>query len=227
MSASPIILALETSQRGGGVALSDAAGTHHVESLLAERRHDDDLLPAIDRLLDRTTVDRHAFEAIALSIGPGGFTGLRIAVSTVKMMAYALGCPVIAVPSAIVVAEGSIDPETPIGARALVPLASKRGSVWMTTLEREPDRWRIIEEGLREVDAVDVPADTIVVADAHQPDALRMGAIEARYDAAACLREALRRFSDGETDDPLTLTPMYPREPEAVSLWNARRRSDH
>ncbi len=45
-----VVLAIETSQRKGGVALRDASGAAYVEWVAENLRHDDDLLPAIDRL---------------------------------------------------------------------------------------------------------------------------------------------------------------------------------
>src|SRR5262245_14406799 len=107
------ILAIETSQHIGGVALRDAQGRAHVEMLLAKRRHDDDFLPAIDRLFHRASLKPADMKAVGVSIGPGGFTGLRIAVSTAKMFSEVLGAKIAAPPTALVVAE-SFDGDGPL-----------------------------------------------------------------------------------------------------------------
>ena len=56
-SSDPILLAIETSQRQGGIAVRDRAGRAHVERLAVARRHDDDLLGAINRLFGRLELE--------------------------------------------------------------------------------------------------------------------------------------------------------------------------
>jgi hypothetical protein len=75
-----------------------------VELLHPGTRHDDDLMPAVDRLFRRRGAAPSDLSRIAVSIGPGGYTGLRIAVATAKMLAEATGAKTIAVPSAHVAA---------------------------------------------------------------------------------------------------------------------------
>ena len=99
-----VVLAIEASQRRGGVAV-EHGGRTDVEWMSADVRHDDDLLPAIVRLYKRCALVPGMTDAVGVSIGPGGFTGLRIAVSTGKMMAEATGAKIVAVPTALVVAE--------------------------------------------------------------------------------------------------------------------------
>ncbi|MHC4446612.1 MAG: tRNA (adenosine(37)-N6)-threonylcarbamoyltransferase complex dimerization subunit type 1 TsaB, partial [Planctomycetota bacterium] len=92
----PILLAIEASQRQGGVAVRDAAGEVHTESLAADRWHDDDLIAAVDRLFARLGLEPGDLGVVGVSVGPGGFTGLRIAVSTAKMFAETLGAQLVA-----------------------------------------------------------------------------------------------------------------------------------
>lgn len=65
----------------------------------APRSHSSLLMPMIDRLLARARVKLSAIDAFCVGVGPGSFTGLRIGVSTVKGLAYALGKPIVAVPT--------------------------------------------------------------------------------------------------------------------------------
>jgi hypothetical protein len=44
------------------------------------------------------------------------------------------------------------------------------------------------------------------------------------FDAAACLAVAERMSGRGEFADPLALLPLYPRQPEAVTIWEQRAR---
>jgi tRNA threonylcarbamoyladenosine biosynthesis protein TsaB len=66
--------------------------------------HAQTLLPLVDRVLKKASVPLEGINALAISIGPGSFTGLRIGLSTVKGLAYACAIPVVAVPTLLAVA---------------------------------------------------------------------------------------------------------------------------
>lgn len=224
-----IMLAIETSQREGSVALRDQQGTVHLEQLQSARRHDDDLLPAIDRLMARCGLKPSDLSSVAVSVGPGGFTGLRIAVTTAKMFAEALKVHLVAVPSALVAAEG-----TPGGALArLVALAGKADTFWATMLQRPAigEPWQIIgEPALMDHQQMPITGIDEVLADDHLPAAARQVCEQAglsitppQFSAEACLRVAQPLLEARGPVDPLYLVPIYPRQPEAVSLWQARK----
>ena len=104
-----LILAVETSTQTGSIALVEASigkdGSEGREKILGEttlsspETHSARLMPTIDRLLRETSLTIHEVQGIALGLGPGSFTGLRIAVSTVKGLAFALKVPVVGVPT--------------------------------------------------------------------------------------------------------------------------------
>lgn len=100
-----------------------------VELLGEAAHHDDDLMPAIDRLCRRSGVRPGDLGHIAVSIGPGGYTSLRIAIATAKMLAEATSAGTIPVQSAAVAA-WLAEPITP----ALVCLASKGSTAWCALL---------------------------------------------------------------------------------------------
>lgn len=225
----PVLLAIETSQRTGGVALSDAGGVVHVEMLQESQRHDDDLMPAIVRLLTKTGLQPGDLEAVGVSIGPGGFTGLRIAITTAKMLADTLEVTLIAVPSALVVAE-SHNPV--LSGPILVALASKGETCWLTRMDSTLGRWKIQgEPGLVDAHQLDLSDITALLSDHHVPEAIRkkcevvpVPILEPQFDPAACLKVSLYRLASGDISDPLILRPLYPRPPEAVTLWKKRRK---
>ena len=64
-----------------------------------KKTHSQTLLPMIDRLCADTDSDPKAFDAVAISSGPGSFTGLRIGSATAKGIAQAAGVPIIEVPT--------------------------------------------------------------------------------------------------------------------------------
>lgn len=94
-----VMLAMDTTGRVCTVALSDAQGFLGEYSLGMERAHSRWLHPAIARLLEDTGTSAGHLTAVAVSAGPGSFTGLRIGVATAKALAYALDIPVIPVPT--------------------------------------------------------------------------------------------------------------------------------
>jgi len=228
VSTNDVILAIETSQRTGSVAVRRSDASVDCETLRTTTRHEDDLLPAIDRLLKRNRISRAELSAVGVSIGPGGFTGLRIAVATAKLLAEVLGVQIVAVPSALVAAEPRDEP----GPMA-VALACKRGWFWLTRLVRDADNdgpWRIDgKPEMTDAAQADVRDVRVLLADRHLPDAMRdrcdregVALIEPTFAATACLAVAHRMLRRGETVDPLSLAPLYARQPEAVRLWRSR-----
>src|SRR5574342_851139 len=94
-----LVLGVETSTMQGGVALVGDDRLVCEYLLNVEATHSERLLPAIQRMLWDAGVGLEAVSGIAVSIGPGSFTGLRIGLSTVKGLAYATGIPVVGVPT--------------------------------------------------------------------------------------------------------------------------------
>jgi tRNA threonylcarbamoyladenosine biosynthesis protein TsaB len=93
------VLALETATLAGGVALVDG------ERIVGELRldialtHSERLMSMVDRLLADCGWAIDAVDGIALSIGPGSFTGLRVGAATVKGLALARDVPIAPVPT--------------------------------------------------------------------------------------------------------------------------------
>jgi tRNA threonylcarbamoyl adenosine modification protein YeaZ len=225
-----VLLAIEASQRAGGVAVRDAAGQMHGEWMSSTARFDDDLLPAIERLYRRLGLAPDRTGAVGVSVGPGGFTGLRISVSTAKMLAETLGAQIIAVPSALVAAEAYEGPG-PI----IVALASKDATTWVTRLDRSDEHdgaWTIEDDG-HLVDAAGIRLDGIkaVLADRYLPQPVRdkcgaeaVEVVDPVFSPLGCLSAAARLFEMSRTLDPLVLAPIYPRPPAAVSIWERRHK---
>src|SRR3989442_15558354 len=93
------LLAVETSTLAGGAALLDGELVVGEYALDVSRTHSERLMGAIDRLLTDAGWTVRDLEGLAVSVGPGSFTGLRIGLSTVKGLALALSIPIVAVPT--------------------------------------------------------------------------------------------------------------------------------
>ena len=90
------ILALETTEKFGSVALLD--GKHVLEeiTLPKDRRSSQTLHPALQTLFEKTQTAPQDVSVVAVVVGPGSFTGLRVGVTAAKVFAYTTGAKVIA-----------------------------------------------------------------------------------------------------------------------------------
>jgi len=93
------ILAIETSGATGSVALY-LSDEEYFESVINDKRaHGEKLLSSVDSVLTSGGIKLKDVESIAVSAGPGSFTGLRIGMSAAKGLALGAGLPIIAVPT--------------------------------------------------------------------------------------------------------------------------------
>jgi tRNA threonylcarbamoyladenosine biosynthesis protein TsaB len=93
------VLAVETSTLAGGVALLEAGRLVAEYVLDVSVTHSERLMAAVERALRDARWAAEDLQGLAVAIGPGSFTGLRIGVSTVKGLALALEIPVAPVPT--------------------------------------------------------------------------------------------------------------------------------
>ena len=94
-----MILAIETTGDICGVALHDGNGVVASCEDSRPRIHDEALSGQIRDVLDRASITIRQLDAIACSIGPGSFTGIRIGLSFAKGLCHALEIPIVAVPT--------------------------------------------------------------------------------------------------------------------------------
>ncbi|QDH79107.1 tRNA (adenosine(37)-N6)-threonylcarbamoyltransferase complex dimerization subunit type 1 TsaB [Echinicola soli] len=92
-----LILSIETAVSVCSVALHEEKGLVGLLELHQENVHAQKLMPAIKSLLDRAGLESGDLSAVAVSEGPGSYTGLRIGVSTAKGISFAHQIPLIAV----------------------------------------------------------------------------------------------------------------------------------
>jgi len=116
------VLAIETSQTAGSVALLERGRIVAEKQLSPTERSAKTLAPAIEGIFREANWQPSSLCSIIVVRGPGSFTGLRIGVTTAKMMSLALGCPVLSVLTNTVLAE---QVRQSIGASALPGLTIK------------------------------------------------------------------------------------------------------
>ena len=96
------LLAIETATLEVGASVIGADGPIAVSRSRPGRRHAESLHPAIADVLDRARLRIMDLDAVAVDIGPGLFTGLRVGVATAKGIAFATGTPLVPVRSTAV-----------------------------------------------------------------------------------------------------------------------------
>lgn len=99
------ILLIETATNICSVALADDGVILHHRETDTPNAHSSHLAPFIDAILKHCNLQTSDIDAVAVSSGPGSYTGLRIGVSTAKGLCYALNKPLIAVPTLVSMAQ--------------------------------------------------------------------------------------------------------------------------
>ena len=91
------ILAIDTATQVSSVAVASVDKLAAELTMQAKLTHSETLMPHIKEVLRMANVRKENLEGIAVSIGPGSFTGLRIGLAAAKAMAYALNLPIVGV----------------------------------------------------------------------------------------------------------------------------------
>ncbi|MEX2451729.1 MAG: tRNA (adenosine(37)-N6)-threonylcarbamoyltransferase complex dimerization subunit type 1 TsaB, partial [Rhodospirillales bacterium] len=102
----PCLLAVDTATRGCSVALWRAGGIVAAHSAVMDRGQSEALMPMVQNVMREAGADFGALDALAVTIGPGAFTGLRIGLAAARGMALAAACPVLGVTTLEAVARG-------------------------------------------------------------------------------------------------------------------------
>lgn len=228
------VLGIDTSTTHVGVALGVDGAVFAHTSEPAERRHAEMLVPAIDALLRGAGLRPRDLDAVAVGIGPGLFTGLRVGVTTSMVMARALGVPVVAVPTLELLAA----PHAADGRIVASVIDAKRREVFGATFGTGPAGLaRRTEDAVGPApDLADtleaLEADVLVVGDgaAAHPDAfvgrarLEVAGPDAAVPDPGVL--VLRAFADlaaGAGLDPDAVRPRYLRKSDAELNWERVR----
>jgi tRNA threonylcarbamoyladenosine biosynthesis protein TsaB len=137
----PLILAIETSTRAGSVSL--VRGQHVLSAALGDgsSSHSSDLIDNIERVLRDGNAGLIDVDLLAVSVGPGSFTGLRIGLATVKAFAACAHKPCAAVSTLAAIAHGAGDSN-----RTVATLPAGRGEVYAQLFSVRGDVVQPIDE---------------------------------------------------------------------------------
>lgn len=231
------ILAIETATMVSSVALS--TGERLLGEIILQTRltHSEILMPHIEKLLLMTKTEKKNLDAVAVSIGPGSFTGLRIGLAAAKSMAYVLDIPLIGISTMEALAA-----QYPVPDVYIVPaLDAQKGNVYTSVYEWEHgslcQRQEISVQPFEEVLEVCRKMDKNVVlvgdvAQKRQDDIQKAGSpvfVAPPYlvmPRAATLADlAWKRLQKNKVDSVMNLEPVYIRRSEAEVLWEKRQKA--
>ena len=220
MNGSAYSLAIETSSRRGAVALGVGDSLLETLDLGEQRRHAVALMPGIDRLCRQHGVAPGNIAEIYVSVGPGSFTGLRVGVTTAKVLSRVTGAKLVAVPTLQVVAHNVL----PDRATVAVMLNAKGGRCF--TAVYKPDRAVLGPCLMTPAELCDVYRGP-VLGDQLPPhdwpaDIELLDPALATPRGEAVWEIGRRMAQQGRFTPKLELTPLYVRLPEAEELWQAR-----
>ena len=120
------ILAIETTGKYGSASVTDETGLVFSAASSEEMNHLKGMISLIDEALHKAGVSKNGLTHIAASAGPGSFTGIRIGVTTARIMSQMLGIPCISVSTLSAMAERALDKAIESGAHYVVPVINAR-----------------------------------------------------------------------------------------------------
>ena len=124
-----IVLALDTALEACSVAVLEGERPLAVRSEAMARGHQERLAPMVAEAMDEAALAFDRLERIAVTVGPGSFTGLRVGLAFAKAMALALGIPCIGVGTLeALVASAPGEGDAPLAAAVL---DARRGAVYL------------------------------------------------------------------------------------------------
>lgn len=230
-----MILAIETSVERVGVAVGDHSGALATAMLASDRRHAESLTPMIRFVMQQAGLSMNEIDHVAVDVGPGLFTGMRVGMAAAQSLAWALDVPVVPVTSLDAMAFGTASPDDPVA----VALDARRGEVyWALYRAGEPqtEPHRLVEP------CVVAPADcAIAIADrgeqvlctgtgfvrhleefASVPGAVFAPAASSMPSVESVLGLAVLRAARDMTVEAGALEPVYLRAPDAEINWQTR-----
>ena len=217
-----VILAVETSLAPASVCLW-GAGTLVGRTSGPGREFSSWLAPAVGELLEAAREGGLAMEAVAVALGPGSFTGLRMGLATAKGLCLALGVPLAGVPTPYLVAL-----EVPVSERPLVVgIAASPRELYVTDYARGGDAWQRRGEtrllpvsqfigGILPPCLLAGPWRAEHAARVREAHGGSVELLEVRPTAAALARLAAEKLARGETLPPESATPQYVLDPTPV-----------
>lgn len=229
------VLGIESATPVAAVAVAGPQGVLAERMVFNRRTHSVNLLPMIKAALEESGVGRHGITGIAVSRGPGSFTGLRIGMSAAKALAQVLGVPVVGIPTLEVLAYPLA------GQRSLVcpVLNARKNEVYTAVYDCDGSALHCLAGpmAVRPVKLVEILLNlggpvlfvgagaTVYRSDIKDGlgELARFAPLAVDFPRGAAVAEmGLSAFRAGRGCDPAVLRPEYVRVSEAEAAWLKR-----
>ena len=218
-----IILSINTSTKQYGLALLENDTVVSEYLISSGSRHFRDLMPCVDDLFEKTTLTLGHLGAVAVSIGPGSFTGTRVGLAVAKGLSQGLGIPIFGVSTLSALAS-----QIPYAREDICSLVtSRKGEVFSALFRRDRDDHliRIGEDASLKVEDLPVliKRKTIIIGNdftAQGPLVKQFVGENALFApsnlwnlrASSIGALAFQRLEQGDSDTASTLVPLYLRD---------------
>lgn len=222
-----MLLAIDTATRVISLALHDGDRVWAETSWETANHHTVELAPAVAQMLDRANTAPAKLKGVAVALGPGSFTGLRIGLGLAKGMATALDLPLFGVPTLEILAASQPQFEGVL----YTVLQAGRGRVCVQPYEWRAQAWQpqgdptilgwadvlaAVEDGQPALFSGEIAPDAIqqILAANQAGKDITLAPAAYRLRRAAFLADrAWQRLLAGERDNPATLVPIYLHQP--------------
>lgn len=226
-----LILAIDTSTSVCSLALYNGKQILASFTINSGLSHSEKMMPLLLGLLQSSDVDKKDIEGVAVSIGPGSFTGLRIGLAAAKTLAYAFKIPIVGVLTHEVLAYN-----VPLEDIYLSPLIdAQKGRVYQVIYCWRGNTLQVVETiKIREYkEAIDELSRL-------EKHCLILGDWDEKYDsllannvclaaknilkpnASSLALASYGRFVNGDVEDVFSIQPYYLKKSEAEILWEQR-----
>jgi tRNA threonylcarbamoyladenosine biosynthesis protein TsaB len=228
------LLVFDTSTERAVIALSTASGGPFVTTTDSGRRHGRDLIPQVSSLLSRAGLRVGNLDLVAVGLGPGSYTGLRVGVTAAKTLAYATGAALAGLDS--LQAIGRNAPAEAL--RVSVIADAQRGDLYVADLARPAPGAPLLALGESRIEPLAnwgarMEQGVLVLGPGLDSPRIR-GALPAglntmegtaNYPQGVCLIELAREAqASGRLEVPWLLEPRYLRRSAAEDQWDALHR---
>ncbi len=217
-----MLVAIDTATDQASLALHDGFRVRAEHTWEAPRRHTTELAPRLAAAVEQLELKRGQFSGVAVTKGPGSFTGLRIGMSMAKGLALAQQIPIVGVPTLDVVAAAQGRDRRQLA--AILPAG--RGRISVALYRWQFGEWQVqdgprLTTWARMRDEITQP--TLFCGEIHKEGAEVIAALGDRavllppawrLRRAGFLAElAWQRLNRGDVDDLASVTPIYLKHP--------------
>jgi tRNA threonylcarbamoyladenosine biosynthesis protein TsaB len=225
-----LVLGIESSTAVSSVALGSEEGIVASALLGRGKGHEQFLVPAIKFIFDEAEIPMRQIAGVAVGVGPGLFTGMRVGVATAKTMAQALRVPIIGIPSLDLLAYSVRHTSRLICAC----VDARRGEVFSAFYRQVPGGVQRLSEYVawppsrlagevqaRSEEVLFVGNGALVYRDKLPDSRAEYASYSQAFPTAGALVElAIPRFVREDTDPLLELEPLYVRKTDAEIAWD-------